>query len=222
MPFDPKDPETMAAVKELIAAAVEEATEGLETKKAELLGEVRKLKKSRGETVDPEEHERVTKELERVQTDLAKLQKESKKQIDTLTADVTAKDSTLKKHLVDDGITNALVGANVQKHFLPTLKAAMAQSAKVELVDGVYVAQIDGKPLADHVKAWAGTDEGKHFIGAPANGGGGGGGTKGTTGVPGGNPWATKDFSVQRQTEIYRENPEQARQMASAAGINLE
>lgn len=49
-------------------------------------------------------------------------------------------------------------------------KAMLRGQAAIK--DGAAV--IGDKPLADHVTEWAGTDQGKHFITAPANSGGGG------------------------------------------------
>ena len=51
-----------------------------------------------------------------------------------------------------------------------------------ELVEGKYAVTIGDKPAKDYISTFLGTDEGKAFKAAPANGGGGAQGNSGTTG----------------------------------------
>jgi hypothetical protein len=54
----------------------------------------------------------------------------------------------------------------------------MVKQAKAELVDGKYAVNIGDKAAKDYVTEFLGTEEGKHFKAASANGGGGAGGGK--------------------------------------------
>lgn len=182
MPLDRNDPE----VKALLEEAAAEATEALSAKNKELLAELRAAKaKAKGSDVDPEEHARLLTQVEELTGKLDKVTKDSARQIEKLTKDLTDKDGALTQHLIDGGLSSALAKAGVAPHFMDAAKAMLRGQAAIK--DGAAV--IGDKPLADHVTEWAGTDQGKHFITAPANSGGGGQGGNGggkTTGNLGG------------------------------------
>lgn len=184
MPLDRNDPD----VKALIEEVTQEATEALSAKNKELLAELRAAKaKAKGSEIDPEDHSRLQTERDDLAAKLEKVTKDSSKQIEKLTADVAARDSALTEHLIDGGLTAALVKANVSPHFMDAAKAMLRGKATIK--DGAAV--IGDKPLGDHVTEWAGSDQGKHFVAAPANSGGGAGGGSGnqnpTKGDLGGN-----------------------------------
>jgi hypothetical protein len=64
-------------------------------------------------------------------------------------------------------------------------KAAMAMLAsgvQIAAEGETRIAKLGDKALADAVKEWASGDEGKHFVAAPANGGGGAPGSGGASG----------------------------------------
>lgn len=182
MPLDRNDPEVKALLEEVAA----EATEALSAKNKELLAELRAAKaKAKGSEIDPEEHARLQTKVEELTGTLDKVTKDSIRQIEKLTKDLTDKDGALTQHLIDGGLSSALAKAGVAPHFMDAAKAMLRGQAAIK--DGAAV--IGDKPLADHVTEWAGTDQGKHFITAPANSGGGGQGGNGggkTTGNLGG------------------------------------
>lgn len=182
MPLDRNDPEVKALLEEVAA----EATEALSAKNKELLAELRAAKaKAKGSDVDPEEHARLLTQDEDLTGKLDKVTKDSTRQIEKLTKDLTDKDGALTQHLIDGGLSTALAKAGVAPHFMDAAKAMLRGQAAIK--DGTAV--IGDKPLADHVTEWAGTDQGKHFVTAPANSGGGGQGGSGggkTTGNLGG------------------------------------
>lgn len=63
---------------------------------------------------------------------------------------------------------------------------------------------IDNLPVADKIKAWAGTEEGKYFVTAPGNGGGGSGGGNNNAD----NPWSknvSTSLSKPRLNETIRQ-----------------
>ncbi|WP_338762021.1 hypothetical protein [Massilia sp. METH4] len=178
-----------------IAAAVEAATSGLKAKNSELLAKVRKLQA--GDTIDPAEYERLEAERDSLKAELGKAQKAAKDATTTaekLTKELDTERAYASAQLIDGGLVSALTEAGVKNPAL--LKAAQALlkgSAKVEVTtgeNGARVATVDGKPLGDFVKGWAGSDEGKAFVAAAPNAGGGaaggmhsgGGGIKGDMG----------------------------------------
>lgn len=173
MALDRNDPEVKALIEEVTAAA----TESLAAKNKELLGEVKTLKaKAKGSDIDPEEHAKLQEQVDDLTTKLATSEKEGKR----LQKAVDDKDGALRRHLVDEGLTAAAAKAGVAPHYLDAVKALHAGKATIELKDGVYVALLDGKPIAEAVSTWAQSDQGKHFVAAPNNTGGGsqGGGGK--------------------------------------------
>ncbi|MHB1371989.1 MAG: hypothetical protein ACYCW7_17580, partial [Pseudomonadaceae bacterium] len=109
-------------------------------------------------------------------------EKTAKTEIDRMTKALTEKDGALQKHLIDAGLTDALAKAGVQPAMMDAVKALHQSKASINAKDGAYEALIDGKPLAEFVTTWAQSDQGKHFVAAPANSGGGahGGGGKGS------------------------------------------
>lgn len=178
MPIDRNDPE----VKALIEEATEAAIEGLASKNKELLAEVKTLKaKAKGAEIDPAEHAALQAQVEELTEKLTKTDKAGKTEIDKLTKALAEKDGALHKHLIDAGLTDALVKAGVQAPLMDAVKALHQGKASIEVVDGNYIAKIDGKPLSEFVTTWAQSDQGKHFVSAPQNSGGGsqGGGGKG-------------------------------------------
>lgn len=170
MTIDRNDPD----VKALIAEVTEAATEALAAKNKELLGEVKTLKaKAKGADIDPAEHAALQTQVEELTSALAKADKAGKTEIEKLTKALTEKDSALNKHLIDAGLTDALVKAGVQPAMLDAVKALHQSKASINAKDGAYEALIDGKPLAEFVTTWAQSDQGKHFVTAQQNNGGG-------------------------------------------------
>jgi hypothetical protein len=178
MPLDRKDPEVIALIEEITASA----TEALSAKNKELLGEVKALKaKAKGADIDPAEHAALQTQVEELAEKLGKAEKTGKTEIEKLTKALSEKDGALHKHLIDAGLTDALVKVGVQAPMLDAVKALLQGKASINAKDGAYEALIDGKPLAESVATWAQSDQGKHFVSAQQNSGGGaqGGGGKG-------------------------------------------
>lgn len=177
MAVDRNDPEVKALIEEVTAAA----TEALSAKNRELLGEVKALKaKAKGADIDPAEHAALQSKVEELTEALDKATKASKSEVEKLTKALAEKDGALTQHLIDAGLTDALAKAGVAPHYLNAAKAMFKGQAALKADGGQYQALIGDKPIADAIKEWAATDEGKHFVTAPANNGGGAsGGGKG-------------------------------------------
>lgn len=145
----------------------------LEAKNSELVGENRKLK--RGAEIDPEDLGRAERERDEWKGKAETAQRELK----TVQASLATATETLKgeqgytqKLLVDNGLMAALTEAGVKNPV--NLKAALAlirtsNPAEVKVEGDNRTAMIGGKPLAEFVKAWAASDDGKHFVAAPVN-----------------------------------------------------
>jgi hypothetical protein len=90
--------------------------------------------------------------------------------------------SKYQERELDLGLNSALTAAGVKPELQKAASALLRGNA--ELSDDGQIS-LGGKPLADAIKAWAGSDEGKAFVangneggGAPGGGGGGKDGAK--------------------------------------------
>lgn len=213
MAYDPKDPADVAAVQELIDAALEP----IAAKNRQLLGEVKVLKK--GATVDPEDLAKVEAERDDLSAKLADATKQVKTlttTAETATKALEAETAKANKLTVDNTLAAALAEAKVAPHHTKAV-AALLREQGVEVKDGV--AMLGGKPASDFVKEWSQSDEGKQYITAPGNGGGGAPGSGGAGGAV--NPWDPKTRDLDAQGKIYTENPTQAKALAAAHGVTL-
>jgi hypothetical protein len=171
MPFDPKDPDTIAA----LATAIEDATAGLKRKNDELLGEVKKLKK--GREIDPEDFAALERERDELQERAVKAEKEAntaKKAIETATKNYESETAFTSRLLVENGLREALLEAGVKNPVHAKAVMAMMRNDVKIVVDGENrIAKVGEKDLKAHVKEWSQSDEGKQFIAAPDNSGSG-------------------------------------------------
>lgn len=212
--FDPKDSADMATVQEMIDAAVEP----LKTHNKKLLGELKVAKK--GAEIDPAEFTALETERDSLAAQVADLGK----QLKTATTAAEAAGTALKgeqgytnKLLVSEGLNAALLANGVTNPVHLKAAAAMIReggAVEVKVEGENRVAVIGGKPLADFVKDWSLSDDGKAFVAAPVNGGGGApGGGKGSVA----DPFAKDTFNLTEQGKLFKENPTLAAQMQAAA-----
>lgn len=175
-------PEAKAALATATAAAVEEATSGLKAKNTELLAELKKARKSA--EITPEQLSEVEAERDKLQGDLQaanKATKDAVKVSDAATKALEQETGFTQKLLIDNGLVGELTKNGVTNAAHLKAAQAMLRAGVQIVVDGESrVAKFGDKALSDYVKEWAGSDEGKHFVAAPANSGGGaqGGGGK--------------------------------------------
>lgn len=167
MAIDLNDPE--------VIAAIEAETAKISAKNKQLLGELRtaKAKAAGAADIDPEDYARMQGEVESLTERLTKSEKTAKTQVETLTKDLAARESSLTNHLVDAGIAEALAKAGVGPHYVGPLKAMFKGQASLKNENGQYSALIGDKALADHINSYLAGDEGKHFVTAPGAAGGG-------------------------------------------------
>jgi hypothetical protein len=202
MAYDPNDPADVA----IVTAAVEDAlTAEREThqaevtrltgKNTELLGKLTRARAGNGDGGNTEEITRLEREVEETgaklrtaESDLRTAQRELRTittERDTLRTTAEQEAAFSRNMLIENALTSALVEANVAPHFMEAAKAMHAKAVKVEVNGEERTVTANGKSVADFVKEWAASDAGKHYVSAPANGGGGannaganGGGTK--------------------------------------------
>ena len=171
MAFDPKDPDTIAALEK----AVNDAITGLQAKNTELLAKLKKAQKDA--TIDPADHAALQAELDATQAKLAEAVKAAKAANTEAEKFKKAYESESKlthNLLVENGLTDALTKAGVTNPV--HLRAAKAMlSGQVQLVaeGDNRIAKVGDKALADYVGEWAKGEEGKYFVAAQQNGGGG-------------------------------------------------
>ncbi len=176
--FDPKD----AADKKILDDAIADAISGLQSKNADLLTEVKKLKK--GREIDPQTVTDLETENEKLTADLAIAQKTAKdatKAAETATNALKSESTAVARLLIDSGLVSELTKHGVTNPVHLKAAQAMLRGGVTIAADGENrVAKIGDKVLADAVKEWAGSDEGKFFVTAATNSGGGaaGGGGK--------------------------------------------
>ncbi|CAB5187168.1 hypothetical protein UFOVP166_13 [uncultured Caudovirales phage] len=156
------------------------AVEALSAKNRELLGELKAAKaKAKGVEIDPVEHEQLRTQVEDLTGKLTKAEKAAAKQFEDLTKVVSTKDAALQSYLIDNGLSDAMLKAGVRPEMMPAVKAMLKSQATIKDEGGNIAAFMGDQPLTDAVSAWAASDEGKHFVSAPANTGGGAAGGNG-------------------------------------------
>lgn len=171
-------------------AELEAAIEVLSAKNNQLLGEVKVAKaKAKGAEIDPAEYAALQNENETLKSELTKATKDSAKTIETLQSSLSEKDGALQSYLIDNGLNDAMLKAGIKPEFMSAAKAMLKANTKVTAENGQYSALMGDKPLFDAITEWAASDEGKHFVSAPANSGGGatGGNGNATSVTPKGN-----------------------------------
>ena len=167
--------------QEELDLAIEDATKPLINKRDELLKELKTARKNLENVGDVEKlHERIEALENERDTALSQF-KAASKQLEQVSKSLESESGFTSKLLLDNGLTDALVKAGVKKELLPAVKALLSGQAKVVADGEGRKAVIGDKAMTDYITEWSSSDEGKHFIQAPANGGGGADGSKGSS-----------------------------------------
>lgn len=215
-----------------VAAAVEKALEKVNGKNSDLLTELkaaRKKSEAFGD-LDPAEVrkavENAKKGEQKALEDKGEYEKALKlatdqhtKEIAKLTEQLEEAQGGERKLRVQTALDKAMDEAGVAPAFRKAVKAMHVGDVSIIEQDGKQVAVIGDKPISDHLKTWASTDEGKNFIGdSGASGGAAGGGGSSDKGVI--NPWASETRNLTKQGQMERDNPTLAKQLKQAAGAS--
>lgn len=180
------------------------SNEALAAKNRELLSEVKTYKaKAKGADIDPEEYAKLQTEVEDLRAALDKTSKASKIEAEKLQKVLAEKDGALQSILIDGGLTEAMVKAGVRPELMPAVKALLRSKAAIKADGGAYQAVMGDKAIAEAVAEWATSDEGKHFVAAPANNGGGALGA----GSGGGRAKRFSEMTTDERTALYRTDP---------------
>ena len=175
MAFDANDKETKAALAKAVKDAVDEAVTGLQAKNTELLGKLKKAQKDA--TIDPADHAALQAELDDTESKLATALKEAKaatKAADDAKKALEGESKVAHNLLVDNGLSAALLENGVKKaSYLKAAKAMLAGQVVLTADGDKRIAKVGDKTLAEFVKEWAASDEGKAFVDAAVNSGGG-------------------------------------------------
>lgn len=176
--------------KELLNSLFEDERKALKSKNEDLLAKLKKRDneneefKARFEKLEKEKEDADEKaasksgDIEKIKEQLtAKHQKE----IEKLTGDIQKLNGQLQTHVVDGGLTAALVKAKVSPQLMEAAKALIKTNFKGEIgdADGKPFAKFDGKSAEEFVTGWAQSDAGKPFVLAAGNSGGGSNGANG-------------------------------------------
>lgn len=191
-------------------AELEAAMEALSAKNRELLGEVKIARaKAKGVEIDPNDFMALQTENETLKLQLEKTAKDSTKTIETLTSTIAEKDGALQSYLIDNGLNDAMLKAGIKTEFMAAAKAMLKSQTKLVAENGQYSALMGEKPLYEAITEWAASDEGKHFVSAPANSGGGatGGNSNGATFAPKGNLGGDKGQRVNAIKNMFPDLP---------------
>jgi DNA gyrase/topoisomerase IV subunit A len=219
MAYDPNDPADKAildaavkAERERLEAEHEDAIEGLKNKNTELLGRIRKLRETGG-SENTGELDRLENELTETQGKLRKAEgdlRTVKRELETANTELgTTRQSlqteqeTSRNEFVQNRLTSELTAANVGTQFLEDVTASLSRQVTVKDVDGKRQAFVGDKSLGDFIKEWSQGDKGKHYVTAPANGGGG----ANPPGNPQGGAKKLYEMTEMERSEAYRANP---------------
>jgi len=171
MPFDINDPETKAAVAEL----VNEATTALADKNKQLLAEVKKARKD--STIDPDAHAALESQVEELQGKLTQAEKSTKAmatEADKFKKLHESESAYTAKALVESGVRAELTKAGVTDvDMADVLLSKFASGAKVEVDGDNRVVKLGDKLLADAIGEWKATPQAAKFITSAQNSGGG-------------------------------------------------
>lgn len=178
--------------KAALAKAIEAETQGLKTKRDELLEANRKLR-----------------------NDLADRQSEMSK----TNARLTQAETAVQKLVVDNGLTEALTRAKVAPEFLEAARALIKAREEIVIGDneGKPVALVGEQALSVFVEDWARSDQGRPFIAPAGNSGGGAGGAGAASGGLQANPWAKDTRNLSEQVRLLKEDPALARRLRADA-----
>lgn len=133
--------------------------------------------KAKGADIDPDEYAKLQTENEDLKFNFTKVQKDLAKQTDTLTSQLKEKDSALTQYLIDSQLTDSLSKVGVLPQFMDATKSLLKSQATIRNDNGSYQALMGEKSIADAVKEWAVSENGKYFVKAPDNTGGGSSGS---------------------------------------------
>lgn len=138
----------------------------------------------------------------------------------TLTTERDKYKTVAEKRATEQALTDAIVQAGVAKQFVPAVKALFKDQIVVAYEGDEIVTTIKSLPISDAIKTWSQTEDGKHYIAAPGNGGGGNTQSKGKASSTN-NPFKKETRNLTEQARLKREEPDLAKSLAAEAGVTI-
>lgn len=226
--YDPNDPDTKAAIKAAVVAALAEQAdeheadiEGLKVKNKDLIAKLKAAKAGGdGGSDDSAEVARLEGELRTATKELraaTKARDEAVDERDAASARADNEAGISKGLLTENGLTAALTKANVKPGLLSGVTALLSGKVEIKEVGGKREAQVDGKPLGEFVAEWAKSDEGKNYVAAPLNGGGGASHKLPTN--PQGGEKKLSEMSLEERTAFQKDDPQKFNQLVEAERV---
>lgn len=145
------------------------------------------------------------------------LEEKHGKELTAKDARIGALEGQLQRLVIDNGLAASLTAERVKPELVKAAAAMLRDGVEIKDEDGEPRAYKAGLPLAEAIKLWATTDEGKAFVLDGNSGGGAGGGVKTAASK---NPWksGTSDFSLTEQDRITKQDPALAKRLMAEAG----
>lgn len=172
------------------------------------IDEYNRLKDSDGGKVD----EKLKEQRER-------LTAQHKKELEKKDQEIRERDELINSQVKMSTLRKALTEAKIAPHFQGAVEAMFSQRLTIEGKGQDAQVLLDEKPIAEYLKDWAASDDGKHFVAAPGNTGGGTGGKPGGSGKGQVNPWKKETRNLTEQARIRKEDPDLARTLMEEAGL---
>ena len=141
--------------------------ERLEKKNSELIDREKKAKTDAENAAD--EAQRIADEAASKAGDVEGIKAAHSREIKKLQDSLDARDRTLNTMLIDNAIATKIGEAGVFPHFSKAVTAMIKADAVVKNGE----ATVGDVPLGDYISSFLTSDEGKHFVAAPQNGGAG-------------------------------------------------
>lgn len=127
-------------------------------------------------------------------------------------------ETELDDSAADKALDRALDDHRIKPELRKAAKALLRGDIEVEVDEtSGRIAYLNSLPVADAVKAWAESDEGKAFVLDGNTGGGAGGGKSGHH--AGKNPWKQGQENLTEQDRIEAKDPALARRLMAEAGV---
>lgn len=152
-----------------------------------------------------ESDQRLAEQRERLQTQAQK--REAK-----LTEQLEAASANVHRLLARNGLHEAMAQAEIAEPFRPAVEAMFLPQVSIEGDGGDQVALIKDQSLPEAMKAFAESDQGRHYVAARHNSGGG---TNGTRNGSHERKWS--DMSEAEHVELYRKSPDEYRRLRDQA-----
>ena len=227
MAFDPKQFTDDDDFQSFIQEQVGNAISGFERKNAQLLDELKKAKEKARSAPDADELESLREQAEKAaeyerkqlehkgeyETLISKTKEQHKAEVEKLKGQLEKATASMRKLLVEGGLSTALAEANCNPTLLKAAVKLLSDDISVVEEGDVMVARVGAQTIQEYIQEWSSSEVGKNFVRAPASRGGNAGanGANGSAGtaseheayfIPG-----SPGYSLTKQVELRNTDP---------------